>query len=74
MNNEKLSTEATNPPLRKGVVTCWLDFSEEMPQPEQKIYVLDKYGEICPTIHQGDWQKEYWIKHGYLWSSRPACR
>ena len=74
MIKEKLSNEAQNTPLRKGVVTCWLDFSEEMPQPEQEIYVLDRYGVIAPTIHQGDWQKEYWVKNDYLWSARPACR
>ena len=74
MSNEKLSNEAEKPTLRKGVVTYWLYFRDELPKPLQEIYVLDRYGNIQETTHQGDWQKDYWIEREYLWTTNPACR
>jgi hypothetical protein len=73
MENETSLTDKTANRI-KPVVTCWLDFGEQMPNPMQEIYVLDKFGDIKPTINQGDWQKDYWVTNGYLWSARPACR
>ena len=73
MKNETLLTDKAANRI-KPVVTCWLDFGKELPNPMQDIYVLDKYGDISPTVHQADLQKDYWVRNGYLWSVRPACR
>lgn len=56
------------------VKTIWRKFSEYPPEPLQEIYVLDKYGEIKPSIHQGDKQLKYWVFYEYLWTPRPIIR
>lgn len=74
MSEEKDLNEESNSNDCIDVVTNWRNFNDELPEKDQEIYVLDRFGQIEETTHQGDWQKKYWIMYGYVWTTRPASR